>query len=849
MKILRKIAIKNLKLNKKKTIVTIIGILLSTSLITSIITLISSFQTSTIEYTKKIYGDYHYEFLNLPIEKLDVIKSNKNIEQYFITKNIKSTTLKYKNNLTSVKLVGLSENSINKIGLNLLEGTFPKNENEIIICEDMLNSENLDIKIGSEITLQDTNNMLVQSDKEIVKKYKITGIASFPNQSLKKQFTKIDDTSSNSIVFSYLKNYELLDNVNVYVKFKDLDRRIETITDILDFDNNIINNLQTDSQMEIEQIIINDESNKYNFIVNNNLIEQEANEYLDQTSSMLYMISIIIIIIVIVVSVYCIKNIFNMSITERIKEYGLLLSIGSTKKQIKYSILYEGYLLGLLSIPLGLLLGEIYIYIIIKLINKVMTQNWFEITLIFSTNYLVILLSILLSIITIYFAERKAIKKASKFTPLDAIKNTNNFSINFNKLKDSKLLKNFFGIEGILAHRNLVRNRKSYRPTIISIILSSAVCISLVSFTNYAFRVTELYYQKYKYNIYISGDNYNELKKIATDPYIKSQYELSREDYAYIKDIDKNYSNELKKFVFSNNYKSDMILIESLGDEEYVRFINSLGLHYDNVKNKAILLDYKIDSTKIYNKIKNIEFRLFNYEKGDIIELEKENFSTKIEIAKVTKEKPMGLKNSNMAFLIVSDNFFNQYINASNSEIINSYTLYMNSNNVNNVEEYIKNNYKSSYSYLGNIDKEEKNQKTMYTTISIFLYTFISIMICIGITNIFNTITTFIELRQKEFACIKSIGMTKKQFNNMIYLESIFYSIKALIIGIPLGILISYFIYRAFSVNILTNYEFPLTGVIISIISVYILIIFCSKFSINKINKQNIIETIRNDNI
>ena len=165
------------------------------------------------------------------------------------------------------------------------------------------------------------------------------------------------------------------------------------------------------------------------------------------------------------------------------------------------------------------------------------------------------------------------------------------------------------------------------------------------------------------------------------------------------------------------------------------------------------------------------------------------------------------------------------------------------------IKNYIKENYKTSYSYLENIDREERNQKAMYTFISIFLYSFVLIMICIGLTNMFNTITTFIELRQKEFAYLKSIGMTKRQFNNMLRLESIFYTIKALIIGIPLGICISYLIYKAFSINIDTYYIFPLNGVIISIIGMYMLTLFCTKFSMNKINKQNIIDIIRNDNI
>ena len=137
----------------------------------------------------------------------------------------------------------------------------------------------------------------------------------------------------------------------------------------------------------------------------------------------------------------------------------------------------------------------------------------------------------------------------------------------------------------------------------------------------------------------------------------------------------------------------------------------------------------------------------------------------------------------------------------------------------------------------------------MVLVISIFLYGFIAVITLIGITNIFNTITTTMKLRSKEFAMLKSVGMTKKEFNRMIRLESIFYGMKALIIGIPIGIALSYLIYMAFLNSIEVPYAMPIRAIIISIIFVLVLISIIMKFSINKINKQNIIETIRNDNI
>ena len=137
----------------------------------------------------------------------------------------------------------------------------------------------------------------------------------------------------------------------------------------------------------------------------------------------------------------------------------------------------------------------------------------------------------------------------------------------------------------------------------------------------------------------------------------------------------------------------------------------------------------------------------------------------------------------------------------------------------------------------------------MVLIVSIFLYGFIAVITLIGVTNIFNTITTNMALRSREFAMLKAIGMTKKEFNKMIRLESILYGLKSLLIGIPIGLLLTYAIHKALTNTLETPYAFPLTAILISIIFVFIIVYMTMRYSLKKINKQNIIETIREENI
>ena len=148
-----------------------------------------------------------------------------------------------------------------------------------------------------------------------------------------------------------------------------------------------------------------------------------------------------------------------------------------------------------------------------------------------------------------------------------------------------------------------------------------------------------------------------------------------------------------------------------------------------------------------------------------------------------------------------------------------------------------------------NFEEQERANNNLSLIISIFLYGFIAVISVIGITNIFNTIATNMALRGREFAILKSIGMTDKEFKRMINYESFIYGLKALIFGLPVGVLLSYLIYNITGTVYEQEYHLPLRAIIISIIFVFVIIFITMQYSARKTKNQNIIETIRKENI
>lgn len=862
MNILNKLTIKNLKLNKKRTIVTIIGIILSVALICAVASMVSSFRESLIKFEINRDGNFHYEFSNVDSKTLKEIKNNRNFEKIYISKNV--GYLKLDNSKNEDKpyayLIAMNKITMSNVSLNLIEGRFPSNDKEIVIPRHLKTNGRVDYKVGDTITLYlgdrvsdgytlNQNNPYHKDEETFdikdTKTFKIVGIIERPS-------TIIENYLAPGYTFiTYLNDNNYSGEYNVYLRYtkEALKNRYEITAKLLNVDPikykkymTDLNSLKESEIDEIEEKIV-----KTPHIMNGYLISLETMSLEDSTMKVLYILSTIVIIIIIVSSVFCIKNSFDISITEKTKQYGMFRSIGATSKQIKKNVLYEAFILGIIGIPLGILCGLLASWILIKVCNYYLYGTLNGITLVFNTSFISILISILLGSITIYFSALKSARRASKLSPMVAIRNSEDIKIKSKKLRTPKYIKSLFGVGGVISYKNLKRNKKKYRTTVISIVISVSVFIGLYYFMNMAFSILDLEVGSSDANIQLiisdnSKDKENNLNKIEQIFNLDNIERISFQKRLLGEIIDKTlYTKEFNKLIGTNGTK---ILIFAIGDSEYRTYVKSLGLNYSDVKNTGILINnsfaYDEDSKK------DVEISVLNIKKNDKVDIKINNITHQIKISEVTKERPFGFSNTySSEFIIVSD----EYLKELDSNFNYGWIL-IRSNNADLLQSNIEKILGDIDYNLDNTDKNYRIVKGVYTLMAIFLYGFITVITLIGITNIFNTITTNINLRRGEFAILKSVGMTSHEFNRLINLETIFYSLKSLLIGIPLGVGISYLIYIAFSEGSREfQYEFPFGGVFISILAVFILVFIIMNYSIKKVNKQNIIEDIRNENI
>ena len=884
MKILNKLTIKSLKLNKKRTLVTIIGIILSTALITVVAGMVTSSQATLKEYFRNTNGDYEVEFKNVPQEDLSYIEENRNIDNYFLTSSIgyarfKESTNEYK---PYFYILGIDSSAKDKLPITLTEGRFPTNSSEIVISKNiydymLLEGNNLELKepenpleIGDTLNLDISKRLLdgkeldqddIYTEDEYLesmytKEYTIVGIMERVGYELEPY------SAPGFTAITYLDVNNLGKTANIYANFtkEGLRNYKEVLCNILGLDlnyekeNNYVDIMELSTGTSKEEV-----GSKYDIVLNTGLLQIEGAGVNSSYMRMLYLVGIVVLVIIIISSVFVIRNSFAISITERTRQYGMLSSIGATKKQIRKNVLFEGFVLGIIGIPSGIILGILVNWILSIILNKLIKNIAEDVTFIYSLPILAIIFSIILGTITIYFSCRSSARRASKVSPIDAIRSSQDIKIKSKKVKSPKIIKKIFGVGGTIAYKNLKRNKKKYRTTVISLVVSIFIFISVTSLVQYGFNISSQSFQDYKYNLMLSVNRemkddeevYNLYRQIANNQNVK-RYSITKFTSLTMDKNELKLSDEGKEYLSGySSYEENetyFVTMVSLGNEEYNRYLKDLGLNYEDAKDKIIWID---DFERyIYNEdgsYKKYIGELYEYNKNDEIKFNtlKDGTYTEEHSAKIiaqTSKKPMGLEGSsyNQGVMVVSDELMDKMDWRFGS-------LYVDVDNPDKFEQEIKKEYKNIGTY--NIEAEANRQTSLIIIIAIFLYGFIIVISLIGVTNIFNTITSNMNLRSKEFANLKSIGMTKKEFNRMIRLESIFYGLKSIVIGIPLGVLGSYLLYLAFNAGIMMPYTFPTMPTIIAVIIVFLLIGGIMKYSLNKINKQNIIETIRKDNI
>ena len=847
MSILNRLTIKNLRLNKKRTIVTIIGIILSTALMVGIGLLFSSFQDLMIRDTIGYNGKYEANYGDVDLNKLNNIKDKD--FTYFYEKPIGFSKIESSNEYKPYMYI----TSVNKEyfdELKLIEGSFPKNENEVVISNHVITNGGLNYKVGDIVTFtygsRNTDGDITLANSELVDgefltnegthTYKIVGIVERSN---------FENYSACGYTAFTLDVNNDKGSVNLYVMFnknKKIIKQSEKLAKELGY-NNYINYNST-------LLALYGESTYGNVMTT-------------MVSMMMIMLALVSIGCIIVI-----YNSFAISVMERKKEFGLLSSIGATKRQLSHTVFFEAVFVGVIGIILGILGAYVGIGCVVLIINNLIS-DMLEYKLHLVTNPLFIIIPVIFMIIVIGLSAFIPSRRASKVSPIEAIRQNDDIKINKKKIKTSKLVNKLFGIEGEIALKNIKRNKKKYRVTIVSLFISIVLFISFSSYMNYTLNTASSVMGEVPYDYQISyfgnGDDKEALDKIneiVKSSDVKEYVSYGVSNLSIIGNY--TYSDEYLDFYKSaygddgikalNNLKYQYISIYILDDNSYNKYKNLIGLDKDSV----ILL----------NKFKGVSYgnnKRVNY---DIPVINNGNINIKIcnfddeENTDTTKYCNKHIDNifvTNKSFDLIEELSYmsdfkivvNKKLYDSISDSSTHYTQFnIISDNTNNIDKLTKELDKYSNVNYTNIKESMKQANNLILVVKILMYGFISLVTLIGVTSVFNTISTSMALRKREFAVLRSIGLTNRGFNKILFFESLFFGMKSLIFAIPVSIGITVLIHYALADMVsISTIIIPWKYIIISIVSVFVIVLLTMMYSTSKIKKHNIIEQIREENI
>ena len=850
MSILNDLTIKNLKLNKKRTIVTIVGIILSTALMVGIGLLFSSFQDYMIRETISYNGKYEAEYGDVSLDKLNSI--DKKDFSYFYQKAIGFSKFDSANEYKPYLYIS----SVNKEYFNelhLISGRFAENDSELVISNHINTNGGASYKIGDIITLKygervvegvntlANNEYYEEETLNIVgeKTYTIVGIVERSN---------FEDYSASGYSTFTLDMNDKEGTVNVFVMFNNKKKIIKQSEDLakkLGYDNAI----------------------SYNSTL---LALYGESTYGNIMKSMITMI----VIMLSLVSIGCIVVIYNsfaISVMERKKEFGLLSSIGATKKQLSYTVFFEALIEGIIGIILGICGAYIGIGTVILIINNLI-GDILVLKLNLVTNIVFIIIPVIFMIIVIFISALVPSRRAAKVSPIEAIRQNDDIKINKKKIKTGKLVNKLFGIEGEIALKNIKRNKKKYRVTIVSLFISIVLFISFSSYMNYTIDTASSVMGEVPYDYQISyfGDDPNndkealdKINEIVKNSDVKEYVSYNVSNLSIIGNY--TYSDEYLDFYKSaygddgikalTNLKYQYISIYILDDISYNKYKELIGLDKDSV----ILLNKFKGVSYGNNKRVNYDIPVIN--NGDI-NIKICNFDDNDEDVDTTKYCNKKIDNifiTNKSFDLIEEfsymSDFKLIVNKKlYDNISNSGTHYTQfniiSDNTDNIDKLTKELDKYDNVNYTNVKESMKQANNMILVIKILMYGFIGLVTLIGVTSVFNTISTSMALRKREFAVLRSIGLTRKGFNKILFFESLFFGLKSLIYAIPVSlgvtIIIHYALADMMSIN---SIVIPWKAIIISIVSVFVIVLLTMMYSTSKIKKHNIIEQIREENI
>ena len=827
MNVLQKVTLQSLKQNCSRTWITIIGIILSTAMITAVSTIGASFYDFLYRQTASRYGKWSLacqipEDLQAELKQESAIDDIAYVQEMGYALQGMCTPAAYR---PYTFVLGVDETAQSLLPLQLTAGRYPENQNEVMISADLasMGSEgNYLYKLNGSITLdlgtraQDGQPMYffdLNSDKETftpthTKEYQIVGI------------------------------YE---NDLSFLAAKSVGNAIITVPDShTDFPQWTFLHLK--SPRTLQQLAKEPVPGVY---LNQNILF--AHGFLPGgLGNALRSILILVILLIMGASIAMIYNAFSISVSERTKQFGLLSSIGTTHRQQRSMVRYEALLVSAIGIPLGILSGLVGIGITLHFIEPAFMQAMGEGTsepLRLIISPLALAASAVIALLTVLLSARIPARRACRISALQAIRQEEDISLTVKDVHVGQHGRHPFGFPGILADKYYRRSHKKYRSTIFSLVTSIILFVAAWSMTDYITFLADTAYPKNLPDLtYYVGN------AVVPEAILSQIQAIPTVEDAMVQ------TAQLCHEATDENGQAYEVWVNFVSEDAWTKLLQENHLDQKLFNDPAAPLAVAVDG-KVTHTPGEETFVVNDLIPGNSLETTCRVLSGETKILRagaVLEQVPFFVELGDLerpAYALIYPLRFLELLDIDASP---AQQIQIRAQDPKFVEGQLREHaYRNGIPTWGLHNHAEyiSSMQNMVLLAQVFFGGFLALLTLIAVANIFNTISTNLSLRRRDFAMLKTVGMSRKDIHHMLQYECVLYGTRALLYGIPLAVLFSVLIDWVIGAGIKLGFRLPWPALIIATISVFIIVGISMAYAVYKLEQNSLLDTLKNENL
>lgn len=893
MNIFHKVTLEALRKNRMRTTVTIVGIVLSTSLMTAITTSVSSLQRFSVENVEYMEGKWHSSAEHISVKQYQTLKDQKEVTEIAFAEQIGYAWANSDNEYKPyLYIAGISSNFTDLVSVHVTAGTMPEETDDILLPEHLASNGHVYYSIGDEITLdigerlrdgvplyQDTSmygmsyendptGEMVPEEEEIAvrttRTYTVCGFYERPG---------FEDYSAPGYTCLTLPDGADMP-LDVYYTVKHA-------RDVYDF---------------MDEVGVQGNTHT-------NLLRLMGVSRFDNYFRVVYGMAAILIGLIMFGSVSLIYNAFAISVSERTKQFGLLSSVGATKKQLRRMVRFEALCVSAIGIPIGVVVGIVGITVTFLCIGgKIVSVTGGFVPMRMHASLPALAIAFFVALVTVLISAWIPSRRSAKVSAVEAIRQSADIKEEKRPIRTPRWIYKVFGLSGMLAQKYFRRSRKKYRATILSLFMSVVLFISASAFTDYLTRSVGGVFEQTEWDIRYYclefGDmELEEIKELLlADPNVEeavctiNQDAMGGTDRAYLSEAGLTEFSQLGSDEYSEDREVgcivDVIFVSDvdysallreyhLSETEFLNPAQPLGIACDNItyfddeagkyRTEHFLASDQFEMDALFWKelegyifqgVVNpdgVEQALYLSEDEQeelYLDIDEARGRLTFRTGKTIHELPYFVMNSYYPTLIYPLSLMDKVMEGADEPNYVNYLLKAKEHAaaMTTLSKTLAENHLGNHN-LYDVAEQQENDRNLVTIVKVFSSGFIVLISLIAAANVFNSVSTNIALRRREFAMLKSVGMTGKGLQNMMNYECILYGTRSLLFGLPVSAGVTVLIYMVVHEGFEAGFYMPWDAVGIAVLSVFAVVFASMLYAMQKIRKDNPIDALKNENL